>query len=399
LTVSEPPSGARADAGGAPLAAHERLAIAALALAAFSLNLNTNVLGALLPFIREELALEPAHAKQLVAAAGFGSAAGALLFDRLARRWPARTVLIGGLQLFVASSLLHLVPGPFGWLLALRAIAAVAVGAAYAAASVLAAEVAPYARRGAAMGRFNAGMFLAIPVGMPLTVLLATAGSWQSIFAVQALVATVGAWWARRAIPVGGAVGERPPLLSVLRSKGAVAGLLATALHVGSFFTTVQLATIWLDDTGVVPRGRQMWLWVGVGLASVLGSAVLGRLADRVGKRVFVLATSVILVGCFLLLARGLDSTALLLVGVLLALCAAARTGPLQALLSGQVPASQLVALMSWRGFSMQLGVGAFALAAAPLADRLEFRGVLLLAAACQALSYLLIRFGCREGR
>ncbi|MFN9331784.1 MAG: hypothetical protein ACK6D1_04205, partial [Planctomycetota bacterium] len=51
-------------------------AIAALALAAFSLNLNTNVLGALLPFVRAEVG---GAGGPLLAAAGFGSAVGALL--------------------------------------------------------------------------------------------------------------------------------------------------------------------------------------------------------------------------------------------------------------------------------------------------------------------------------
>jgi predicted MFS family arabinose efflux permease len=50
----------------------------------------------------------------------------------------------------------------------------------------------PYQRRGAAMGRFNAGMFLAIPIGMPLSVWLATARLVAGIFVVQALVAALG---------------------------------------------------------------------------------------------------------------------------------------------------------------------------------------------------------------
>jgi hypothetical protein len=85
-------------------------------------------------------------------------------------------------------------------------------------------------------------------------------------------------------------------------------------------------------------------------------------------------------------------------VGSLLAVCASARTGPLQALVSGLVPREQLNALMSWRGFAMQLGVGTFAVVAAPIADWLGFHGVLLLAAAWQALSYAAIHFWVREG-
>jgi predicted MFS family arabinose efflux permease len=142
-----------------------------------------------------------------------------------------------------------------------------------------------------------------------------------------------------------------------------------------------------------------MLLWVGLGVASVLGSALLGRLSDRVGKRNFVLTTSVLLVGCFVLLAREPGPWGMIAVGALLAVSAAARTGPLQALVSGLVPSQQFATLMGLRGFVMQLGVVGFALGAAPVASRLGFRGVLLMAAGCQLLSYVSIRFGVREGR
>jgi DHA1 family putative efflux transporter-like MFS transporter len=308
-------------------------------------------------------------------------------------------VLVAALQVFVAASLLHLVPGGLPWLLAVRALSGVAVGVAYAAASASVAEVAPYGRRGTAMGRFNAGMFLAIPIGMPLTVAFARLGCWQAIFAVQAAVALLGCIWAVRAVPAGEPDSSRPALWPVLRNGAAVAGLLATMLHVGSFFTTVQLATTWLHQSGRLAKEDHMVLWVGLGAASVVGSSVFGRISDVFGKRNFVMATSAVLVGCFLFLTREPGGLGLLLVGTLLAVCASARTGPLQALVSGLVPKEQLNALMSWRGFAMQVGVGGFAFAAAPLADRLGFRGVLFLAAACQLASYVAIRLWVREGR
>lgn len=379
----------------APPDARERLAIAALALAAFALNLNTSVLGALLPFVPPEFA---ANGPLLLAAAGFGSAFGALLVIPLARRHGRRAVLLGGLLVFCAASALHLLASGWWPFVLLRAISGLAVGVAYAAASALVADVAPYVRRGAAMGRFNAGLFLAIPIGMPLAVALARTGSWTAIFAVQAGVGGLGWALARRTLPADGEREAAVPARPVLARPAVLAGLLATALHVGSFFVTVQLAAQWLDQNRLVPRGDQMLLWVGLGLLSVAGSALFGRLADAIGKRNFVLATSAVLVGCFLYIARGPEPAVLLAVGCLLALTAAARTGPLQALVSGQVNREQLNVLMGWRGFVMQAGVGGFALAAAPLAADLGFRGVLFLAAACQAASYVVIRLWVREG-
>ena len=379
--------------------AQERLAIAALALAAFALNLNTNVLGALLPFLPAELGLADHGAGYLVAAAALGSALGSLAVGPLSGRFGRRAVLVGGLVVFVLASLGHLAVASLWPFVLMRALSGAALGAAYAQASALAAEVAPYARRGAAMGRFNAGMFLAIPIGMPLSVWMASAGHWNGIFVVQAAVGALGAFWALRAVPVRPLVEPAGRAVDLFRQPPVVAGLVATMLHVGSFFTSVQLATRWLDATGVVPKAEQMWLWIGLGLASVLGSATLGRVSDRVGKRSFVLTTSLVLVACFGALSFQPPAWWMLGIGVLLAGSAAARTGPLQALVSGLVPVASLGALMGVRGAVMQFGVFGFALAAAPIGTNLGFGGVLWFAAGCQLLSYLVIRVWVREGR
>lgn len=377
--------------------AQERLALASLALAAFALNLNTNVLGALLPFLRVELAMVAGGEQFLLAAAAVGSAIGALLVGPIAARHGRRGALVGGLLLFVVSSVMHPLASSFWPFLLLRLVSGLAVGTAYASASALVAEVSPYARLGTSMGRFTAAMFLAIPIGMPLTVWLARSGLWSAIFVVQAGVGALGCWWALRAVP------KSPPLerggvgWSVLAHKGVVPALLATMLHVGSFFTTVQLATTWLDETGLVAKEDQMLVWVGLGLVSVLGSALLGRISDRIGKRNFVLITSVVLVACFGLLAQMPRPEILIGLAVLLAGTAAARTGPLQALVANLVPADRLASVMGLRGFAMQLGVALFAVAAAPVTVELGFRGVLMLAAGCQFASYAAIRFGVRE--
>lgn len=387
-----------------PDSSRERSGIAALALVAFALNLNTNVLGPLLPFLQQPLQLQPGDDKLLLAAAGFGSAAGALVASSASRRFDRRSTLVGGLMAFVLASLAHGAAGTVTVLVALRAVAGVAVGLAYAIASALAAELAPYGRRGAAMGRFNAGMFLAIPLGLPLSVWLAGSAPWWSIFVLQAAVAGLGLWWVGRTVPMAVAADDGPGRAvpregHLLLQPGVIACLLATMLHVGSFFVTVQLASTWLDARGYVGKERQLWLWVGLGVASVVGSLWWGRLGDRFGKRNFVAATSVLLVAGFLFAANEPAPLALAATGTLVAAVAAARTGPLQALLSGLVDPSRMTGLMAWRGFAMQAGVGLFALAAGQAAARLSFPGVLMLAGACQAGSCLLVLFGVRERR
>jgi predicted MFS family arabinose efflux permease len=264
------------------------------------------------------------------------------------------------------------------------------------------------------MGSFTAGMYLALPIGMPIAVLLAIAGHWSWIFFVQAAFAGAGAAFAIAAVPRDRDRdrGRWVPPWNMLGRTPVIAALLAVALHNGSFFVVVQLASGWLDPThrapngegaaavehaAILPREEQIWLWIGLGFASALGSFALGRFSDRIGKRNFVLATSIVLLVAFGLVDERLDRGWLLVLGLVLSVAAAARTGPLQALTSGLVPSYELVSLMGLRSFAMQAGVVAFAVVAAPLERANGFHSVLLAAAGCQALCYAAIRLGVRE--
>ena len=146
------------------------MATAALALAAFALNLNTVVIGALKPFLPQELLPGANSIEWLVGGAAAGSALGALLLGPLADRIGRRTPLVVGSAGFAVLSLLHLWADSFAVLFTLRVLSGFAVGVAYASASALAANLVPYHRRGKTMGIFTAGMFLAVPIGLPLAI-------------------------------------------------------------------------------------------------------------------------------------------------------------------------------------------------------------------------------------
>ena len=266
---------------------------------------------------------------------------------------------------------------------------------AYASASAITADLVPYHRRGRTMGAFTAGMYLAVPIGMPIAVLLAQHGHWSWIFFVQAAFAGVGTLCAVMAVPRDGGSGAWVAPWHMLRRGPVLAALLAVALHNGSFFVVVQLASGWLDGTQILPKEHQIRLWVALGLAGALGSFGLGRLSDRLGKRNFVLASSIVLLVCFWLVDARLDRGWLLLLGAVLSVTAAARTGPLQALTSGLVPSYELGTLMGLRSFAMQAGCTAFAVVATNLSG---FGAVLTAAAVCQALTYAVVRLGVREG-
>ncbi len=385
-------------AGAVPASPHA-LIVLAMTLAAFVLNLNTNVMGALLPFLGEgsALALDAEQKVWLLSAAAGASAVGALLVGPVADRRGRRGPLVSGLLVFTLASAAHGLVDSFALLLALRVVTGLGVGVAYACASAVLTRTVPYHRRGAAMGTFTAGMFLAVPVGLPLAVLFARNGDWRTIFWVQAGCGAVALVLAARTTPGGDGEGHGISYRRVLGRPGVLAALLATMLHVGSFFTTVQLAGDWLHDAGLLQKAQQGQLWVVLGLASAAGSVVLGRIGDRIGKRNFVLLTSIGIAACFVLLGRVHDLAGLWPVGIGLSLVAAARTGPLHALVSGLAPGHEQTTLMGLRAAAQQAGVWLFAVAMVPVYASAGFAAVALAAAGCQALSYAAIRFGVKE--
>src|SRR5262249_58428158 len=121
--------------------------------------------------------------------------------------------------------------GSFALLLALRLLSGVAVGVAYASASALAADLVPYHRRGRTMGSFTAGMWLAVPIGMPIAVWLAKQGHWSWIFFVQAAFAGAGSLCAIAAVPRDRGSGAWVAPWQMLRRPPVLAALLAVALH------------------------------------------------------------------------------------------------------------------------------------------------------------------------
>jgi predicted MFS family arabinose efflux permease len=376
----------------------ERLAIASLALAAFALNLNTLVLGALLPFLPAELAAPGSGEKTLLAAAALASGIGALVAGPFADRLGRKRMLVVGMLAFAVASALHGLAESYVMLLVARTISGAAVGVAYACASALAAEIVPYQRRGAAMGVFTAGMFLALPLGLPLAWWFASVGHWPAIFWLQGAIGFLGAVGAMRFVPERRSSGRWVDPRDIVKQGPVLAALVAVMLHNGSFFTTVQLSSRWLDRPALVPKDQQGWVWVWLGLCAAIGSFAFGRVADRIGKRNFVMLTSTLLIACFLLIVRADTLATLAPLGIALALISSARTGPLQALTSGLVPSYQLATLMGVRAFMMQFGVFAFA-QLVPTEGEGWFQSVLYAAAGCQLVSYLAIRFFVREGR
>lgn len=379
----------------------ERLAIGALSLAVFVVAVNVNLVGPMLPFAEEDplyssLGREAAQARinQLLwitsGAAFLASLLMGPLVDRVGRRLP---MVVGGVMMVLAMAS-HLVAVDHLQLLIARFVAGFGGGLVFMSASAAVADLVPYGRRGAAMGVFSLGLFLATPLGLPVAVWIAKAGgdAWRFAFAWLALpgvLALAGFWLCPRGL---GKTEHRVTQLQVLREPFVLPAMLSVMLYTGAFFTTVQFAARWLDDSGLLAKEDQAMVWIVLGLSAAAGSLVLPRLGDRIGKRNMVLLTTAAAAVCLLLLSRVETMMGLWIVGMLLTLLAAARTPSLQALMSEIVEPRMRGTLMGLRAAAVNLGAFAFAAAGGEIYRLHGYDALLYLGTAAIVAAYFLVR-------
>ena len=356
-------------------------AVLVLCLAAHAVAIHVNVLGALGPFLGESLGVGGKRFGALLSAAALAGAVSSLLLGPVIDRIGRRPVLLWSIAVFAVASAAHFWATDYTSLLVARTVAGFAGGAAFTGASAAVADLVPYGQRGRAMTWFSGAVFLAVPVGLPVAVALANAGAWRVIFLVQAAVAAAAFAGAYRFIPGPPVVAADDPAPArtsqwqVLRAPQVVPVLLSIALYTGGFFTVVQFLPRWLDSTDLLPRQSQLTLWIVLGVVLAVGSMTLGKLADRVGKRTFVMwATAIVAAGVTAL--SQVESIAMLIVvGIPVGLVASARAGAFLALMTQLVPASVRGRLMGIRAAALNLGSGVIALLGGWLHEAFEPHG------------------------
>ncbi|MDA0373405.1 MAG: MFS transporter [Planctomycetota bacterium] len=374
------------------------LAVAALAATCFGMSLNANVLAALNPYLEQALGLAKPELGALGAAAGLAGTVAALLLgptvDRLGRRPP----LLAGTAAFLVASLGYFVAGSFASLIAIRVATGFAAGVVLTSASSAVADLIPYERRGFAMGIVTGAILLAVPLGMPVALLFAEAGHWRGIFALQVAAAVVTLVALVRVLPEGlgkGSGGESQ--WTVLRHPGVAPALGSMVLYNGAFFASMQFLGTWLDEVGILAKASQGGMWITLGLVSAVGGMGLTKVADRIGKRAFVLLATAIVGGGLVMLARVEDMSMLVIVGVPVGIVSAARSGALLALVSELVPQGSRGTLMGVRTAAVTLGTGTFPWLAGEVYAAEGFPAFLRIAGISVGVAWVLVRFGVAE--
>lgn len=254
-------------------------AVLALATGLFGLGLTVGGYGAVVPVL-VDAGVTAGAAGAGTSAFLLGQAVAVLPADRLTRRTAPRTVAAGGFALAAVGAALLASP-TLSAALASRTLVGLGQGAAFVAAMTHVGRRTTGSHTATAQGLLGAGFTLGFAVGLAAgPPALATVGSGPSALATSVVVAAgaVGSL----GLPRTAASGPTPSASAYLRAlRGPVAATLALGNAVTFGFLVV--AGTWYADLLADAALPATAVLVGFALATVLGRAVGGVLAARVG--------------------------------------------------------------------------------------------------------------------
>jgi predicted MFS family arabinose efflux permease len=325
--------------------------------------------------------IDPRQFGFLVSAYTFAAAAsGFLAAFRIDRADRKRALLALYAGFIVATALCGLAPG-YGTLLAARVVAGAFGGVLGGLVLAIVADLVPYERRATATAIVASAFSLASVMGIPSALWLAARFSWRAPFLALAATSVAVAVLAIRVLPAMRSHLE-PEARSHAHPWGQLQAIFGVANHRRSFslmialmfagFTVIPfIAPYNVANVGVTEADLAVIYFVG-GIATLVTSQVIGRLADRYGKRrVFEIVAFLSVVPLFVTThLPPLPLPQVVAASVLFFVLVPGRFGPAMALLSGSVEPRLRGSFMTFNAAIQQLGAGLAALVAGLVVGR-----------------------------
>jgi DHA1 family inner membrane transport protein len=269
----------------APVGRPDRLPFVVHVLAAGTFLMLTSefVVAGLLPEIAGDLDVSVAGAGLLITVFALGMIVGAPAMALLTRRLPRRVTLVLALAVFAAGHVVVALAASFPLVLAARFGTAVATGAFWAVASVVATRAAGPAGSSRALGLVGAGGMLANVVGVPLGAFAGQLAGWRGPFWALAALAVVAVALIARHVPDDDPDRGTVPLrgeLAALRSGRLWLVLAACATTTGGVLSAYSFVSPLLTDRAGIAVGLVPVVLVGFGIGTLVGSIAGGRLGD-----------------------------------------------------------------------------------------------------------------------
>ncbi|NYD67776.1 MFS transporter [Agromyces atrinae] len=259
------------------------LVVFVLAAGTFLMLTTEFVIAGILPQVAGDLGLSLAEAGSLITVFAAGMIVGAPTMALLTMRMSKKLTLVLALVVFVVGHVVVALSADLTVLLIARFVTAVATGAFWAVAAVVATRAAGPALGSRAMGIVSAGGALATVIGVPIGAFIAQMSGWRSTFWVLGAAAVVAVVLVARLVPgddTTAAASTVRAQLAGLRSGRLWLALLACATTTGGVLAAYSFIAPILTEQAGVPVALVPLVLTGFGVGSFVGAILGGRFGD-----------------------------------------------------------------------------------------------------------------------
>lgn len=380
-----------------------------LAFCSFLVGFDAIATVPLLPAISASTDMPMRSGGLLYACYAAACAVTAPLMGYLSDRWSRKGILLIGLALFGVSTALMGTGETFAALIFFRILTGIGAGMVEPAVYAIAGDHYAYEDRGRAMGVITAALIASSVVGVPIAGAVGEMASWNRTFRMIALLILLALAVASAAIPKRrpGQAGHGPgreapagsPFRLVFANRSVFFSLLGSLLYFGALQGMFALAGVYYFTFYGLGSGETGLLLMAAGAASIAGSLLGGKWADRRRKsRVVAVASLAAGVFVFLLGLMTFNLWVSILLHVLWAAFYAAGQAAFTTLVSELDPSARGTVL-SFNSSAMYIGAGAASGLAAVLLQAADFWAVGLLCGAANALVVMIVLTVIRERR
>lgn len=263
-------------------------ALSGLAASGFLCIVTETLPAGLLPQIASGLRVSEAIAGQLVAVYALGSLLAAIPLTSLTQGLHRRPVLLATVVCFVIGNTLTALAGSIALVLVARFVAGCAAGLAWGILAGYARSIVRPNQTGPAMAVAMVGVPLALSLGVPLGTFLGSLVGWRGSFLILSAVGIALIGWIVVKVPdAAGRTGDNRPSL---RRVVATPGILPILLVILAWMTAHNILYTYIAPFATAAAVRVDLVLLAFGVSSLAGIWIVGRLVDRMLRRLVLTA-------------------------------------------------------------------------------------------------------------
>jgi predicted MFS family arabinose efflux permease len=358
---------------------------------------DNQILSPLLPAIRGQFGKSSSEMGYLFTGYSICAGLSVLIWGPLSDAFGRKKGLLCGLGIFAAGSAISFLSTGFAMLLAGRILTGMGASMLSLNCISYAGDFFPYENRGRAMGFIMSSYFAALILGVPLGSWMGDRMGWKMVFGVLGTIALALSIVIQGLLPVisrknESGRGATPAqyirqYIGFLKKRSSIGALLCSLFASGGTMGFLAFLGSWLHDSFGIPTGKIGLVFLASGSAALLASPLAGSIADKLGKRLQFMLSSVAL-ALFLCILPGLHwGWTLFLVFGVISLAAAFRQGPMEAVLTEIAGPASRGSFIALKNSFSQLGIGLTTLVSGILFEIHGYSAVCLLGACLSLLA------------